>query len=288
LSKNFIKEYFNFSSSAKRGIWILIVLIFLIFLVPFLFHLTYIDHSNIPDTLFIKDLDNAFNEIKNQDTIISFHHLNSFDPNIISKEQWIKLGVSEKTAINIVKYVQRGGKFHRKEDLLKIYGFDTTLYKHIFASIIIKKESSLIQYKPLGKKLIIKKPFIIELNSADSLTLEKLPGIGKIMSHRIIKYRNLIGGFYKPEQLLEVYGLNNEIFNSIKNKVWTDSGNIKKIDINLVTQLQMQRHPYIGKYKASVILKYRKFKNTQIYPEELLTDQVLTKEEFEKLRFYLK
>lgn len=288
MSNNFFKEYFTFSSSAKRGISILIILIILIFLGPYLFHSISNDHSQVTDTLFLKDLDKAFSEIKCQDSNISSRQITPFNPNIISKEQWIYMGISAKTADNIEKYIQKGGKFYRKEDLLKIYGFDTTFYKHISQALIFTKRDSFKQYKSFEKKLNIKKPLLIELNSADSVTLEKLPGIGKTMSLRITKYRNILGGFYKPEQLMEVYGLKKEIFNSLKDKIWTDSGKIKKIDIDLATQFQLQRHPYIGKYKATAILKYRKFKKNHIDPDELLTNHLLTKEDFEKLRFYLK
>jgi len=45
----------------------------------------------------------------------------------------------------------------------------------------------------------------INLNTADSLTLISLPGIGKGLSHRILERRRQLGKFTNMEQVLEVY-----------------------------------------------------------------------------------
>ena len=41
----------------------------------------------------------------------------------------------------------------------------------------------------------------IDLNIADTLTLKKLKGVGSVYSNRIIKYRDLLGGFSNKRQL---------------------------------------------------------------------------------------
>ena len=50
-------------------------------------------------------------------------------------------------------------------------------------------------------------PVVVEINTADSAELMRLNGIGASFSRRIVKYRNLLGGFISKEQLLEVYGM---------------------------------------------------------------------------------
>jgi competence protein ComEA len=44
-----------------------------------------------------------------------------FDPNKIGVEDWIKLGFTEKQAITIEHYKEKGGKFYRPDDLKKLY-----------------------------------------------------------------------------------------------------------------------------------------------------------------------
>lgn len=57
---------------------------------------------------------------------------------------------------------------------------------------------------------------IVDLNTADSLTLIKVPGIGASFAHRIISLRNRLGGFYTVEQLQEVYGMDEDKYLALK------------------------------------------------------------------------
>ena len=42
---------------------------------------------------------------------------------------------------------------------------------------------------------------VVELNSADSTTLRRVPGIGPVFASRIVRFRSLLGGFYTVSQL---------------------------------------------------------------------------------------
>lgn len=55
----------------------------------------------------------------------------------------------------------------------------------------------------------------IDLNSADTTLLKRVPGIGSSFARRIIKYRDLLGGYYVVEQLQEVYGMDRERYDAI-------------------------------------------------------------------------
>ncbi|MBR2261187.1 MAG: helix-hairpin-helix domain-containing protein [Paludibacteraceae bacterium] len=60
----------------------------------------------------------------------------------------------------------------------------------------------------------------VELNSADTTELKRLRGIGSVLSARIVKYRNKLGGFSSVEDLKNVYGLSDETYQSILPHVW--------------------------------------------------------------------
>ena len=47
----------------------------------------------------------------------------------------------------------------------------------------------------------------VELNSVDTTDLKKIPGIGSAFANRIVRYRDLLGGYYTVQQLAEVYGI---------------------------------------------------------------------------------
>lgn len=56
----------------------------------------------------------------------------------------------------------------------------------------------------------------IDLNGADTLTLQQIPGIGPSFARRIVKYRDQLGGYYTVLQLQEIYGMEPDRYQRIK------------------------------------------------------------------------
>lgn len=86
---------------------------------------------------------------------------------------------------------------------------------------------------------------VVELNGADSLTLQKVPGIGPAFARRIVRYRDLLGGYHHIEQLLEVYGITPERFADLRPWFRVDSSAIVRRDLNTLSFKEMLRHPYL-------------------------------------------
>lgn len=59
----------------------------------------------------------------------------------------------------------------------------------------------------------------IDLNSATVAALDTLDGIGPVLAQRIVDYREEYGGFYSVEELKEVSGIGDKLFEQIKDKV---------------------------------------------------------------------
>lgn len=102
-----------------------------------------------------------------------------------------------------------------------------------------------------------KQPLRIELNSADTLTLQLLHGIGPVFARRIVSYRDRLGGFVRPSQLLEVYGFTPDLLSHISPHLQLDSTAIKHININTISLKQLAKHPYIEYYQARDIIRLR-------------------------------
>lgn len=105
-------------------------------------------------------------------------------------------------------------------------------------------------------KVIIKEP-IKDLNFATAEELQVVKGIGPSFSKRIIKYRDLLGGYVDSIQLHEVYGLNDETIHNLFKKFSIQS-DAKPINFNTDSIKLLARHPYISYDIARVIIKYRK------------------------------
>jgi DNA uptake protein ComE-like DNA-binding protein len=132
-----------------------------------------------------------------------------------------------------------------------------------------------------------RKRSLINLNSCDSASLVALPGIGPVLSSRIIKYRNLIGGYVSVNQLREVYGLKEETFVLVSDRLFADSLAIRKIKINEADYREIIRHPYFQKSEVSAILKYRELKGKITGIGEMTENNLISPETCKKIRPYL-
>jgi DNA uptake protein ComE-like DNA-binding protein len=128
---------------------------------------------------------------------------------------------------------------------------------------------------------------LLDLNSSDSASLEALPGIGPVLSARIIKYRKLLGGFASVSQLREVYGLPEETFTRISGMLVADSANVKKININNADFKQLIKLPYFEKYEVTAILKYRELQGRLNGIDDLVGNKLISDETAIKVRPYL-
>lgn len=68
--------------------------------------------------------------------------LTPFDPNQLDAQTGIALGLPPKIAKNIEKYLQKGGRFRKKEDLRKIYGFSESDYQRLEPYISLPETST--------------------------------------------------------------------------------------------------------------------------------------------------
>ncbi|NDV78664.1 helix-hairpin-helix domain-containing protein [Dysgonomonas sp. 511] len=99
----------------------------------------------------------------------------------------------------------------------------------------------------------------IELNSADTTALKKIPKIGRGFANRIVKYRELLGGFNHIEQLKEVWGMDDYLFDDIK-PYMTLTAKSRKIKINSASFRELAKHPYINYKQAQAITDIRERK----------------------------
>jgi len=125
------------------------------------------------------------------------------------------------------------------------------------------------------------------INKADSADFERLPGLGPVLSSRIVKYRDLLGGFVRWGQLSEVYGLKEEVIEKLSPFMLVDSSNIRTININKATFRELLRHPYITKEQTESIMDYRSLVGLFTDVSELVGNRIFSLAEFERISAYL-
>ena len=182
-----------------------------------------------------------------------------FNPNNVSEKDMKRLGFSENLTTRITNYRQKGGQFRVKRDLMKIYGMDSTLYQQLYSYILLpekydKKEQDLKPQLTQHKKDLP----LFDLNSADTAQLISVHGIGPTLATRIIKFRNGLGGFIKPDQLKDVYGLDSTVVQQLFRVSFIEGNFIpRKINMNTANEKELSAHPYIRKSIAKAIVAYR-------------------------------
>ena len=126
----------------------------------------------------------------------------------------------------------------------------------------------------------------ISLNSTDTTDWKKIPGIGSSYSSRIVKYRAMLGGFARKEQLLEVYGVDADMYASISPYIEEDS-NWSKLKINHLEFRELLRHPYLNYSQVKVIVNLRVKKGDLTSINELAILDEFTTSDISRLKPYL-
>ncbi|MFV0345684.1 MAG: helix-hairpin-helix domain-containing protein [Bacteroidales bacterium] len=239
----------------------------------------------------------------------------TFDPNTSPSDSIMQLSISKYVKSNIIRYRESGGKFRKKEDLKRIYGMTDSIYALLEAWIVIDKtatietkaQKTVAEYqsiesvevpkvethtnknsKELGNTKAAEKVFAkVELNSADTTILKALPGIGSSYARRIVKYRELLGGYYSVEQLKEVYGMKDEYYQRFAPHCSIDMNKIRKININFADYRELIRHPYIDKDMTQALLNYRNKNGSFTSIDKLLDVEGFDKIKFDRVKYYL-
>ena len=128
---------------------------------------------------------------------------------------------------------------------------------------------------------------VVELNTADTTILKKVPGIGSSFAKRIVGYRNLLGGYYSVTQLSEVYGVDDEKYKALAPWFIADPSYISTLEINTLPQDSLRRHPYINYNQAKIISQLRKQKGKLTGWENLQLLDEFAEEDKIRLQHYL-
>ena len=135
-----------------------------------------------------------------------------------------------------------------------------------------------------------KEPTRVELNSADTSLLKKIPGIGSATALNIIRYREQLGGFYSPLQLGEK--LKWEKAQEML-PVWTsqwmaaDTSRIQRLNVNRSDFKTLVRHPYLSYDQVKALVNYRRKWGDLPSMDVLSQLEEFSEDDIQRLRFYL-
>jgi DNA uptake protein ComE-like DNA-binding protein len=216
-----------------------------------------------------------------------------FDPNTASKEDWLRLGVKERTVGTIFRFLEKGGRFRKPDDITRIYGLSPELAASLKPLVRIPAAIQSSPFKPDSsygvKRAFRKTPAIIEINESDSALWESLPGIGPTLAGRIVSYRKKLGGFRQIAQVGEIFGLPDSVFQAIKPRLSHTSGesSVSRISVNKARLEDLSAHPYISYRISKAIIAYREQHGPFHHRDDLARIALLTPEIMDRILPYL-
>ncbi len=123
----------------------------------------------------------------------------------------------------------------------------------------------------------------VDVNTADTAMLRRIPGVGAKISEAIVRYREKLGGFYSVEQLREIKMVSPELLEWME----VSSPNVQKIPVNEASFQALNSHPYISYEQTKALLQYIRLYGKVKDEQALLETGIFTKEDVERLKPYL-
>ncbi|MEN9597745.1 MAG: hypothetical protein RL596_56 [Bacteroidota bacterium] len=293
--KKIVKEYLHFTRKEAAGLVVLLLIMLALLYLP--------KWYSTKKTIVInaKPLDSLPIAPTPVITNYSVSKRFTFDPNVVGLDEWIQLGIPAKTAQTILNYRNKGGQFRTPTDIYKIWGMKKELADSLLPYIRIKLESPRVRNSDNSWSTAHRLPSSIhglpsrvsrlEVNTATATEWETLPGIGKVLAARIIKFREKLGSFTSVEDIGKTYGISDTVFQTIKPFLYLAETAIKreaiptKININTSSEKDMIAAG-IASYIATAICLSRKqdgrFKSLQELKRIVFIDDVVYHQLVEK------
>ena len=229
-------------------------------------------------------------------------HLFTFDPNTIDSANAILLGIPVKQVNTLIHYREKGGRFYKKEDILKLYGLDPVIANQLIPFIELKPTENFNKwgryttnnkgnnyesnyddahkyktnnYKEnnYGPWLKMKKAAIswtIDVNEADANEWHNKTKLPMNIVHQIINYKNHLGGFTHPLQLKKVYGLADTTFQNLRPHLLVQKNFKPLLNSSTMNFAQWKSLGIFEDQQIFEILKMRKQQGGQVSWRELV------------------
>lgn len=231
------------------------------------------------------------------------HH---FDPNTVDSMTLVGFGLKDWKVRNFLHYRAAGKVFRSAEEMGKTHGWTEEDVEKVRGYVRVGKEygkdgkdgkngrnekigrdgkgwerSEDVPERASNKFRSLTK---VDVNTADTALLRRVPGIGGKISEAIVTYRKKLGGFYSVEQLRELKIVSPELLEWFE---VSSSPDIQRLNINKASFQALNSHPYISYEQTKALLQYIRLYGKVKDEQALVETGIFTKEEVERLKPYL-
>lgn len=291
-----IKEYFSLTSSERNGLFALFMLVLVLLIVLKVRQYTYepelVDLSALEDSV-MKFYSSPLITEEEKPKVYKQYTYNKttskaaspkppkvakplviVEINSASAKELTQIkGIGAFYAKNIIEQRKCLGGFSKVEQLLCVYGMTQDRLDSMQHQIRI--DTSLCLAK-------------VPMNSADSFLLAETYIIDTYLASSIVRYRERLGGFYDSRQLLEIFSIDEELYESLMCRLYLDTVSLRYLDVNNADFKTVMKHPYINGYKnTKAIFRYLEYGGIKTW-EEFCKIPNLALDNPDGLRYYVK
>ena len=291
-----MKSHFTFTKEQRNGIFLLILLIIIVQCVYFFVVPIIVEDSSKKVTVNQETLAKFKEEIDSLKRIEIESRkpkLFPFNPNYITDYKGVTLGMTNEEIDRLLafrkqnKWINSAKQF---QDVTKVSGSLLNTMSPYFkfpdwVTNPLPKSKWNNTYNNTPKTFSQKQ----DLNKVTAQQLQRINGIGEMLSERIIKFRNkFTGGFIADAQLLDVYGLTPEVIERLTNEFTVKTPRqIQKINLNTATVDELVIIQHIDYDIAHNIVEQRLLREGYKSLDELIKVKDFPINKIEIIKLYL-
>ena len=288
-----MKSHFTFSKSQRHGIFLLILLI-IIFKCVYFFIDVSTEKVSVNQAL-LERYNKEIDSLRLAELEARKPTIYPFNPNYITDYKGASLGMTNEEIDRLLAFRKQNKWVNSTKQFQEVTKISDSLLNTIapyfkFPDWVENSISNPIS-NPISTYNNTPKTFTQkqDLNTATAQQLQKVYGIGEVLSQRIIKYRNKYkGGFIADVQLQDVYGLDTETIENITKEFTVKTpGLVNKVSLNLATSDELVTIPYIDYDLAYEIVEQRQLRGGFKSLNELIKVKDFPNNKIDIIKLYL-
>ena len=253
------KSYFQFTKQQRRGILSLLLLMVIIQLGYFYWSTRRKTIESLSDTSWLA-MQTVIDSLKNRPTTTKTV-IYPFNPNFITDYKGYKLGMKLEEINRLFAFRKQNKYVNSAQEFQLVTGVSDSLLNVIspyfkFPDWVKQKNNP--NYKTYTKFESEKKIVQKDINEASPEDLIKVYGIGPALSERILKQKEVLGGFVSMDQMQSIWGLSPEVIENLNKSFFLKTvPSVKKININTLSTKELAKFPYFNYTIAKEIVTFR-------------------------------
>lgn len=281
--KNF-KSLFLFNRKQQRGIFVLIILLFLVLIIYF------IAGNRDRQFLIVEDTSVYQRQVDSLKSlaIAKQNKIYPFNPNYITDYRGYVLGLSEEELGRLHRFRESNKWINSKKDFQNVTGVSDQWLDSIspyfkFPEWVTNpKKQNTYQTSFKKRKVVVK-----DINVATQEELKAVYGIGPALSQRIIKERDFLKGFIDMKQLRSVYGISDSTMVQLKKHFYINKSSGARIALNTATREELLSVPYFNDYLVDQLIKQRVLREGFKSWDKVVLTSRFPEEKLELIQLYL-